>query len=99
MDGAGAAALETHQKVLLPDAIELDDAPVFERFFFVSSGSPPDAAAILNEARDLAARPDRGLSRLRLHDLELGQRGGPQHPNYNIQMSGTGDVVIGTHER
>lgn len=61
-DGAGAAALETHQKVLLPDAIELDDAPVFERFFFVSSGSPLDAAAILNEARDLAARPDRGLS-------------------------------------
>jgi len=62
VDGAGAAALETHQKVLLPDAIELDDAPVFERFFFVSSESPLDPAAILNEARDLAARPDRGLS-------------------------------------
>ena len=63
VDGAAVgAALETHQKVLLPDAIELDDAPVFERFFFVSSESPLDPAAILNEARDLAARPDRGLS-------------------------------------
>ena len=61
-DEAGAAALETRQKVLLPEAIELDDAPVFERFFLVTAAAAPDVAAILSAARDLAARPDGGLS-------------------------------------
>ncbi|MFC2157136.1 hypothetical protein ACFLT9_04805 [Acidobacteriota bacterium] len=40
--------LERSRKYLLPNAIELDDAPDFERFFFLTSTSPIAVEKILN---------------------------------------------------
>ena len=48
------ASLVCHQKILLPNAIELDNAPDFERFFFITSNSPLQAAGILTAAEKLA---------------------------------------------
>jgi hypothetical protein len=50
--------LESGKQFLLPNAIELDDAPKFERFFFLTSGSPIDVDGILQEAQDLANNPE-----------------------------------------
>lgn len=50
----GSSRLETGQ-VPLPNAYELDDAPLFERFFFVTGAAPIDVAAVMNAARQLAA--------------------------------------------
>ncbi len=47
--------LTQNKRVLLPNAIELDDAPLFERFFFLTSTSPIDLAGILEQAKILAA--------------------------------------------
>ncbi len=47
--------LTQNKRVLLPNAIELDDAPSFERFFFLTSTSPIDLAGILEQAKILAA--------------------------------------------
>ena len=48
--------LELNKQLSLPNAIELDDAPGFERFFFLTSGSPIDVKAVLitlkNSVRD-----------------------------------------------
>ncbi|MCP4157377.1 MAG: ActD protein, partial [bacterium] len=41
--------------ILLPNAIELDDAPGFERFFFITSTTPIDVPALLTTAEKLAA--------------------------------------------
>ena len=49
--------LELSKQFLLPNAIELDDAPKFERFFFLTSGSPIDVDGVLREAQDLAKNP------------------------------------------
>jgi hypothetical protein len=46
--------LTQHKKVFLADSFELDDAPDFERFFFVSSESPLDTAEILSKAGQIA---------------------------------------------
>lgn len=46
--------LERGKQSLLPNAIELDDAPRFERFFFLTSNSPIDVEGVLKEARNLA---------------------------------------------
>jgi hypothetical protein len=51
--------LELNTKVLLPVAIELDDAPLFERFFFITSRDPIEEDDILRRAADLAGNPDR----------------------------------------
>jgi hypothetical protein len=40
--------------VALPRALALDDAPEFERFFFVTSGQPFDLGVVLASARALA---------------------------------------------
>lgn len=45
--------------VSLPSAYELDDAPAFERFFFVTSDAPFDVNALMESARQLAHDPDR----------------------------------------
>jgi hypothetical protein len=45
--------------VPLPVAYELDDAPAFERFFFVTSDAPFDVNAVLESARELAREPER----------------------------------------
>jgi hypothetical protein len=42
----------------LPEAFALDDAPRFERFFFVTANEPDDTAATLDALRALARRGD-----------------------------------------
>ena len=42
----------------LPTAFELDDAPAFERFFFISADRPFEVEPVIAAARALAARPD-----------------------------------------
>ncbi len=59
--GPGASArsspaLERQGQVMLPAAYELDDAPGFERFFFVYSEKPFDVAVAEKAARALTAR-------------------------------------------
>lgn len=54
-----STALELNKQFLLPNAIELDDAPGFERFFFLTSKSPIDVDTVLKELKDLAKNPDR----------------------------------------
>ncbi len=49
-------ALERQGRVMLPSAYELDDAPGFERFFFVYSERPFDLAVVEEAARALTAR-------------------------------------------
>lgn len=51
------SSLELNAKVLLPVAIELDDAPLFERFFFVTSDKPIDEDEVLRLASELASDP------------------------------------------
>jgi len=51
--------LELNKQFLLPNAIELDDAPGFERFFFLTSGSPIDVDAVLKELGVFAKNPER----------------------------------------
>jgi hypothetical protein len=51
-----AAALEPQGRVVLPSAYELDDAPGFERFFFVYSADPFDVGEVDRAARALAGR-------------------------------------------
>jgi hypothetical protein len=49
--------LSAKGEVKLPSAYELDDAPAFERFFFVASETPFPMSTVLDAARALAARP------------------------------------------
>jgi hypothetical protein len=51
--------LEPNKRITLPQAIELDDAPSFERFFFVTSAVPIDVRTVLQAAADLAREPRR----------------------------------------
>jgi hypothetical protein len=51
--------LEGGKQCLLPSAFELDDAPEFERFFFLTSNSPIDVDGVLKEAQDLAINPEK----------------------------------------
>jgi hypothetical protein len=52
--GNASTLLTQHKKVFLADSFELDDAPEFERFFFVTSESPLNTAEILTEAEQIA---------------------------------------------
>lgn len=61
--------LDPGKQSLLPHAFELDDAPKFERFFFLTSDSPIDVARVLEEARDLAKQPEQ----VQTKDLDLPQ--------------------------
>ncbi len=49
--------LERQGQAVLPFAYELDDAPGFERFFFVYARSPFDVQKIAQAARALASKP------------------------------------------
>jgi hypothetical protein len=51
--------LRRRKKVLLATAYELDDAPGFERFFFITSTSLIDVGAVLEQAKQLAQNIDR----------------------------------------
>jgi hypothetical protein len=59
--------LDLKTKVILPVAIELDDAPLFERFFFVTSFEPIDEEGVLRRAAELAG----DLSRAATENLDL----------------------------
>jgi hypothetical protein len=55
--GASAAAtLRSPNEIHLPSAYELDDAPGFERFLFITSPQPFPVAAALDAARSLAGQ-------------------------------------------
>jgi hypothetical protein len=55
---AGAPELERQGQAVLPYAYELDDAPGFERFFFVSARSSFPVREVERAARALAAHPE-----------------------------------------
>jgi hypothetical protein len=53
---------------MLPNAYALDDAPGFERFFFVTASGPLDVRATLSAVRSLARRDDSATASLALPD-------------------------------
>ena len=53
----GAAKLQPADEVRVPSSYELDDAPAFERFFFVRAATPFSVATAIEAARALAAQP------------------------------------------
>lgn len=55
-------SLEGEGEVLLPFAYTLDDAPDFERFFFVVSGRPFSVETVLEAAEELAEEPETAKS-------------------------------------
>jgi hypothetical protein len=57
--GATAAPLEAGEVVPLAHAFELDDAPAWERFFFVTADAPFQVAMVEEAARQAAAEPRR----------------------------------------
>jgi len=63
----GSTLLSLHKRILLPTALELDDAPGFERFFLVTSATPIDVGAVQARAFDLAEDP----AAARRADLDL----------------------------
>jgi len=54
-DGAQAARLSTESQALLDFAYELDDAPRWERFYFVAGSAPFDATPVIEAARAVSA--------------------------------------------
>jgi len=56
IQGAAAAVLDRDGLVLLDDAYELDDAPRWEAFYFVTSDEPFDVEPVLAAAREAASR-------------------------------------------
>lgn len=57
-DGSvSAPRLRAEREIRLPSAYQLDDAPAFERFFFVSADRPFAVSAVVEAARALAAQP------------------------------------------
>jgi anti-sigma factor RsiW len=74
IDGAGAVTLhfpETEESatalaggplILLPSSFELDRAPRFERFIFITAAGPLPTAAIMEKAWQLAAAGDRAMT-------------------------------------
>ena len=49
--------LQSKDRVLLKSAYELDDAPEFERFFFITAQTKISVKSILDEANSLALNP------------------------------------------
>lgn len=49
----GSTALREKKKVLLSSSYELDDAPRFERFFFITASAVIDVKAVLKQAKKL----------------------------------------------
>lgn len=54
----GTTTLEKKKKILLGSSYELDDAPAFERFFFITSQSEIDVKKVLAQAKKLAGHGD-----------------------------------------
>lgn len=61
-DAAGSTRLEKKNLVNLDFSYELDDAPEFERFFFVISEKPIDVQKVLDAAKNLGAELESKLS-------------------------------------
>ncbi|WP_426751609.1 ActD protein [Myxococcus sp. Y35] len=59
----GSTELATGEAVSLAHAYELDDAPDFERFLFVTSDAPLEVGAVLEAARVLARQPSDARTR------------------------------------
>ena len=59
----GSTALTPGDAVTLDHAYELDDAPGFERFLFVTSDAPLDVATVLEAAHVLARQPSEARTR------------------------------------
>ncbi len=49
--------IERNREMLLPRSYELDDAPGFERFIFITSGKPLEVGAVYRAAEKLAKKP------------------------------------------
>jgi hypothetical protein len=77
--GDRAAPLKHEPTVLLEQAYELDDAPLWERFYFIAGDAPFDIAPVMQAARDAAAR----ASRLPAAGLALPR--GLQQSNFTLQ--------------
>ena len=61
--------LEQKKKILLDNSYELDNAPGFERFFFVTSTSAIDVESVLEQANLLA----KDINRARTGHIKLPQ--------------------------
>ena len=59
VEKSNAIDLLQNKRTVLSNAIELDDAPGFERFFLITSGSHIDIDTILKKAQNLAHDPSR----------------------------------------
>jgi hypothetical protein len=57
VEEGGSMLLAINKRILLPSALELDDAPGFERFFLVTSAAPIDVETVLARAAALAKDP------------------------------------------
>jgi hypothetical protein len=82
IDGAGVVTLHfplsedaqpedtamSAKRTALPNAYALDDAPRFERFFFITANEPVDVQEALAAMRALASRGDSGTASLELPD-------------------------------
>jgi hypothetical protein len=77
-DAPATATAMAPDTTALPSAYALDDAPRFERFFFVTANDPLDVRQTLAALRALAVREDRESARLelpaRLHQWSLSLR-------------------------
>ncbi len=82
LDGAGEVTLhfpETREDstglkpagAIALHSFELDDAPHFERFFFVTGAAEVDVGRVLQRARNLGASADAGTAALRFEDASL----------------------------
>ena len=58
---ASSTNLETGREIVLPFSYQLDDAPEYERFFFITSDSPIPVPVFLSAAGDLAKDPNRAV--------------------------------------
>lgn len=57
--GTQGQQLDKRGAVQLAHSYELDDAPAFERFFFITANRPIDLAEVMRQAEALAAEPER----------------------------------------
>ena len=58
----GDTALQSDRRIFLANAFELDQAPRFERFFFITAKEPLPTATVLEKARELAANAHKAMT-------------------------------------
>ena len=58
----GDTALQGGRRTFLPRSFELDQAPLFERFFFITASEPLPTAELLKQARQLAGDPGKAMA-------------------------------------